>query len=87
MYVVAVFGMKQVVFQVAEDWAVLNSIQPFSHKSGEAQNSLQAQAANKLELCKSYQPSPMQHCFVPFRGICMLLPGSFAKGAEALNFL
>lgn len=29
----------------------------------------------------------MQHCFVPFSGISMLLPGSFAKGTETLNFL
>lgn len=87
MYFVAVFGVKQIVFQVAADWALFNITQPFLHKSGEVQNSLQAQEANKLELCKSYQPSPMHQGFIPFRGIRMLLPESFAKGTEALNFL
>lgn len=67
----------------------LFSIAPnhFCTSQGEAQNSLQAQEANKRELCKSYQPSPMYHGFIPFRGICMLLPESLAKGSKALNFL
>lgn len=29
----------------------------------------------------------MHQGFIPFRGIRMLLPESFAKGTEALNFL
>lgn len=51
-----VYDKKQVVFQVAE--RRVGSFEKhltILHKFGERQNSLEAQEANKFELCKSYK--------------------------------